>query len=581
MLFSFITLVTDQLQYRSFKSSVLSDIGHPENHQFIPIDNTGNHYSAAGGLNAGIKAAKGKYLICCHQDIMCNNGWLKNIHRHIEILERYDKRWGVLGVAGEMCQVKGGVVSFNSAGTVGGFQKTDGSFYRPVQTVDELCLIIRREACLFFDEKTFTHFHFYGADISLLALSKGLQNYSLMVDTTHLSDGSSNILQHFDKFRQEARKLYLKWYKLFPNFATTTTWFLLGKLTYWAAKRENILNAEESIEEIVRFCELHGIHKKDLNSYELSSPQISIILHDAHNTNIKQVFSAYGKQSENTNRFELIFCSGDKERIKLAQNMEIGCATKMIYHEQQNAAVLKNKGIKAAKGALLLFTSGTVIPDVHFIENHINAHIRYNSPTTAIFGRVEVCSENGFSPLVSYIATMSKEIPFFCKDNHQLDWHNFNLYNVSIKSSFLGEAEFDDNFLYESYEGHMVACGLMRKGLHMSYAKSAIVFFTQNQSHSQFAAYMYQLGIMAYFFYSILPGSIDFGNLFTDPMFIDSYFNEKMITFDSAAISKMESECAVQSPNADVQKKLFDFYDTLAYAAWCKGALEGRKIMSQ
>ena len=62
---------------------------------------------------------------------------------------------------------------YNMKGKAGWRQSGKGTII-PVQTVDEHCMIIRKNSKLKFDERTFDGFHCYGPDICLNALSKGI-----------------------------------------------------------------------------------------------------------------------------------------------------------------------------------------------------------------------------------------------------------------------------------------------------------------------------------------------------------------------------------------------------------------------
>jgi hypothetical protein len=147
-----------------------------------------------------------------------------------------------------------GTISFQSAQAVNQEQES-GFGYREVMTLDELCLIIRSDSGLRFDEQTLTHFHFYGPDICLSALAQGRRNYALDVPTVHLSDGKSNIAAHYPEFRKQAKQFYTKWYREFPLIATSTTCFCLGIIDYVLARQNRLAPAQETMPEIQRYFE--------------------------------------------------------------------------------------------------------------------------------------------------------------------------------------------------------------------------------------------------------------------------------------------------------------------------------------
>lgn len=106
------------------------------------------------------------------------------------------------------------------------YREVYGNF-KEVQTVDELSLIMRKDSPFRFDSDTFDHFHWYGADICLKAISMGYKNFAIDADCMHLSDGQANLSGgHAEAFINQGIKLFKKWSTTFPYFRTTTAIFM-------------------------------------------------------------------------------------------------------------------------------------------------------------------------------------------------------------------------------------------------------------------------------------------------------------------------------------------------------------------
>jgi len=89
-----------------------------------------------------------------------------------------------------------------------------------VQTLDECFLAIRPDIFYpHFDER-FNHWHQYGADICLEALSRGLKNYIFPCKLEHRG-GKLGIHIDGDNFRREWIKLCEKWKDKFPQIERT------------------------------------------------------------------------------------------------------------------------------------------------------------------------------------------------------------------------------------------------------------------------------------------------------------------------------------------------------------------------
>jgi len=137
--------------------------------------------SAAKALNRGIALTKTDIIVCCHQDVEFPAGWLKKLESQITIIG--DKDFGVIGTFG--CDMIG-----QYAGNVEDPHDNPKTGNLPCEamSLDEHCLIIRKDSGLKFDE-TLIGWHFYGADICLEAASKGLKNYVIDARLKHLSPG--------------------------------------------------------------------------------------------------------------------------------------------------------------------------------------------------------------------------------------------------------------------------------------------------------------------------------------------------------------------------------------------------------
>lgn len=168
--------------------------------EIIPVDNTGNRYSAPEALNLGLDQASARIVVCCHQDVRMPEGWLDRFLRQIELIEKTDSRWGGVGVMG-----------IRHNGAFAGHVKdphTDRPFGRlpeKVLALDEVCLAVRRDGGLRFDEGL-GGFHFYGADLCLQARLGGMQCYAVDAPLEHLSGGRCD-----ESFYQAADRLRRKW----------------------------------------------------------------------------------------------------------------------------------------------------------------------------------------------------------------------------------------------------------------------------------------------------------------------------------------------------------------------------------
>lgn len=236
--FSIITLVNNKEQYANFLNDIKAQ-KFTGSYEVIALPNFNNEYqSCAEALNIGKDISNSKFCIYCHQDLAVPVNWLENIAGHIRDLDV--AKVGFLGMAGTTKSGDG--PNSNSEGACylsdvvsspRGFESLASMFRRglgkraEVQTLDELCIIGRRTLPLRFDEVTFDHYHWYGADICLQALAAGLKNYAIDAECLHISDGIGNFRKeiHREKFKEGSIRLFNKWKAKFSYFRTTTTGF--------------------------------------------------------------------------------------------------------------------------------------------------------------------------------------------------------------------------------------------------------------------------------------------------------------------------------------------------------------------
>ena len=217
---SVITCVNDEKIYnKCFERSKLG-----EQHgisDIVMLDNTGGRYkSAAEALNIGLQTADQDLVVCCHQDVFFPEDWAKKLYINIEKAKKVScGKMGVLGTAGVLNT--GEKRGYMQDGDYG-YWNEDGPRFGPVQTVDESCFIFDKSSGLKFDER-FDHFHFYGADLCLQALHKGLINFGIDAPVIHYSGGGESSMGTGRAiFEREMMKLKKKWISRFPVIWTTT-----------------------------------------------------------------------------------------------------------------------------------------------------------------------------------------------------------------------------------------------------------------------------------------------------------------------------------------------------------------------
>lgn len=210
---SVVSCVNDFQRYNSCVRSSFEEEQRTGTVEVIPVDNTSNSLSAPMALNRGLEKAVGKIIVFCHQDVIFPQGWISRLYEQISTIEKTHNSWGVLGTFGV-------TPSGKLAGHVIDWKGHAHCLPLPVevQSLDEHCLIVRKDSGLAFDEDL-GGFHFYGADICLEALTKGLTNFAVDACVQHLSPGG----KVDTSFYEAMDKLYQKWKTQNPPLSVIET----------------------------------------------------------------------------------------------------------------------------------------------------------------------------------------------------------------------------------------------------------------------------------------------------------------------------------------------------------------------
>lgn len=225
--FSVCTIVTNLVEFEEMKTS-FEKCGFDQNCEYLVADNTkGNQFDAYTAINRFLKEAKGEFIIISHQDVRCIDQSSVLI-RILQELSVKDPQWAVCGNAGAAGYHLDVRYIVNGGKTI-----THENLPARVLALDENLLIIRRSANLVVSSDL-SGFHFYAADLCLLADYLGYHCYVIPFMVEHLSLGNlKDLALHKNRFLDKYG------YKLRSRFIQTpSTKFVLCR----SARRNRINN---------------------------------------------------------------------------------------------------------------------------------------------------------------------------------------------------------------------------------------------------------------------------------------------------------------------------------------------------
>lgn len=212
--FTIATLVNDHAQHAEMRSSLSANGFGGDDCEFLHIDNTGpSQICAYRGLDAMLDAARGRFVILCHQDIRLLDDGRDVLASRLAELDALDPDWALAGNAGGVAP---GVLAVRISDPHGESQHV-AQLPAKVMSLDENFIVVRRSARVGFS-RDLTGFHFYGADICLNAATAGYSAYVIDFHLRHLSAGRKSAA--FDEMQSAFRA---KWERaLAPRWMQTT-----------------------------------------------------------------------------------------------------------------------------------------------------------------------------------------------------------------------------------------------------------------------------------------------------------------------------------------------------------------------
>ncbi len=183
--FTIATLVNDRSRYDEMLASFEAGGFGLAVCEFLHVDNTGPVQTCAyRGLDKLLADARGAYVILCHQDVRLVDDGRRELEKRLAELDALDASWALAGNAG-------GIAAGQLAIRISdphGVNRHVGVLPAKVMSLDENFIVAKRSARLGLS-KDLSGFHFYGADICLIADLLGHSAYCIDFHLEHLSSG--------------------------------------------------------------------------------------------------------------------------------------------------------------------------------------------------------------------------------------------------------------------------------------------------------------------------------------------------------------------------------------------------------
>jgi len=191
-------------------------------------------YESAGrAYQSALAQGKNEWVVFVHQDVFIPEGWERKLLHAIRSLESVDRAWAVIGLYGVTSNGDHvGHLWCSHCNTVLG---THFSAPKPVFSIDELLIVVKRSSGVAFDEEL-PGYHLYGTDIVQCALQRGRGAYVACAPVIH----NARPIPYLDSaFFSAYRYLVEKWGNKLPIHTPVTT-ICDSKLLYLRMRTANL-----------------------------------------------------------------------------------------------------------------------------------------------------------------------------------------------------------------------------------------------------------------------------------------------------------------------------------------------------
>ena len=207
--------------------------------------------------------------------------------------------------------------------------------------------------------------------------------------------------------------------------------------------------------------------------------ELSVIIPTYNRTDIlRKTLTALNAQSISSNRFEVIIIDdGSKlQELRALRNLVKGqeFAVTLLFQKHKGPAAARNKGIRAAKGNIVLIINDDTVPGPDLIKKHLFFHRIKREENYGLLGKVVWRPDIETTPFMLWLENGGPYFSFNSIKRKNAGWQRLWTCNVSFKKSFLlTHGLFDEEFPDAAWEDIELGYRLQLAGLVLLYDRTA------------------------------------------------------------------------------------------------------------
>jgi glycosyltransferase involved in cell wall biosynthesis len=185
---------------------------------------------------------------------------------------------------------------------------------------------------------------------------------------------------------------------------------------------------------------------------------------------------------------------------------------RFFSQENSGPASARNRGVREARGKVILFLGDDTVPEPALLGVHGKAHAEKRPYPVAVLGYTTWPRDLRVSPFLHHINEYGLQFGYgLIRDPEQVPFNFFYTSNVSLpRALLLGAGLFDTSFPHAAWEDIEVAYRLMQRGMRMLYRPEAVARHHHDITFASFRRRQEKAGEAAAIFYRKHPELGDF-----------------------------------------------------------------------
>lgn len=194
---------------------------------------------------------------------------------------------------------------------------------------------------------------------------------------------------------------------------------------------------------------------------------------------LKMTLESLARQTFPKNQFEVMVIDDGlppetRQKIKNFLS-QIKLNLSFLAQVHKGPAAARNKGIKKAKGEIVLIINDDTVVTKDLLKKHYEFHQKYPAENFGLLGLVTWHPDLEITPFMYWLEHGGPYFSFWSIKGKEAGWQRFWTCNISLKKDFLlKNGLFDEEFPYAAWEDVELGYRLGKAGLRLFYDKKAL-----------------------------------------------------------------------------------------------------------